>query len=95
MGQPSPQAEGGAAPAERPVSSASRRQEKLLYLCFYLLLNLAEDGSIEKKMKKRNIVVRKKGWAGICKTKSPGANASYDVGTSLFFSMMLNLAERV
>jgi hypothetical protein len=95
MGQLSPQAEGGAALAERPASSASRRQEKLLYLCFYLLLNLAEDGSIERKMKKRNIVVREPGGAGIRKTKRPAANAGYDVSTSLFFSMVLSLAERV
>lgn len=45
-------------PGDRPASRASRRQEKLLYLCFYLLLNLAEDVSIEKKMKKRNVTVR-------------------------------------
>lgn len=35
---------------------AMRKQDKLMYLCFYLLLNLAEDVSIEKKMKKRDIV---------------------------------------
>lgn len=95
MGWLSPQAEGGAAPVERPASSASRRQEKLLYLCFYLLLNLAEDGSIERKMKKRNIVVRKLWWAGIRKTKRPGANVSDDVSTSLYFTVVLNPAERV
>ncbi|GAQ89168.1 Kinesin associated protein KAP [Klebsormidium nitens] len=48
-------AEGAVSPGDRPASRASRRQEKLLYLCFYLLLHLAEDVSIEKKMKKRNI----------------------------------------
>lgn len=34
-----------------------RKQDQLLYLCFYLLLNLAEDPAVEKKMKKKNIVV--------------------------------------
>lgn len=33
-----------------------RKQDKLLYLCFYLLLNLAEDVNIERRMKKRDIV---------------------------------------
>ncbi len=28
-----------------------------MYLSFYLLLNLAEDVDVEKKMKKKNIVV--------------------------------------
>lgn len=34
-----------------------RKQDQLLYLCFYLLLNLAEDPAVERKMKKKNIVV--------------------------------------
>jgi len=34
----------------------SRKIEKLLSLCFGLLLNLAEDLNIEKKMVKRKIV---------------------------------------
>jgi len=34
----------------------ARRVEKLLSLCFGLLLNLAEDLNIEKKMVKRKIV---------------------------------------
>jgi hypothetical protein len=34
----------------------TRKQDRLLYVCLYLLLNLAEDVSIERKMKKRNIV---------------------------------------
>eukprot|EP00294_Goniomonas_avonlea_P008312 CAMPEP_0114554636 /NCGR_PEP_ID=MMETSP0114-20121206/8318_1 /TAXON_ID=31324 /ORGANISM="Goniomonas sp, Strain m" /LENGTH=691 /DNA_ID=CAMNT_0001739701 /DNA_START=77 /DNA_END=2149 /DNA_ORIENTATION=+ len=33
-----------------------KKQEKLLYVCFHVLLNLAEDVHIEKKMKKRKIV---------------------------------------
>mmetsp|Transcript_18523 Transcript_18523/g.35810 ORF Transcript_18523/g.35810 Transcript_18523/m.35810 type:complete len:776 (-) Transcript_18523:393-2720(-) len=35
----------------------TRKQDRLLYVCLYLLLNLAEDVGIERKMKKRNIVV--------------------------------------
>ena len=42
---------------EKKLLSIYRKQDRLLYLCFYLLLNLAEDVSIEKKMKKRNIVL--------------------------------------
>jgi hypothetical protein len=34
----------------------TRKQDRLLYVCLYLLLNLAEDVSIERKMKKRGIV---------------------------------------
>ena len=30
-----------------------RKQEKLLYVCFHVLLNLAEDVEIERKMAKR------------------------------------------
>jgi hypothetical protein len=30
-----------------------QKQDRLLYVCFYLLLNLAEDVSIEKKMRKK------------------------------------------
>ena len=33
-----------------------RKQEKLLYVCFHVLLNLAEEPAIEKKMAKRGIV---------------------------------------
>ncbi|XP_044750757.1 kinesin-associated protein 3 [Coccinella septempunctata] len=33
-----------------------KKQENLLRICFYLLLNIAEDESIEEKMTKRNIV---------------------------------------
>eukprot|EP00494_Astrolonche_serrata_P022664 UN22921 len=32
------------------------RQEKLLHVCFYLLLNLSEDMRIQLKMVKRNII---------------------------------------
>jgi hypothetical protein len=33
-----------------------RKQEKLLYVCFHVLLNLAEEPEIERKMAKRGIV---------------------------------------
>ena len=33
-----------------------RKQEKLLYVCFHVLLNLAEEPDIERKMAKRGIV---------------------------------------
>jgi len=33
-----------------------RKQEKLLYVCFHVLLNLAEEPDIERKMTKRDIV---------------------------------------
>lgn len=33
-----------------------QKQEKLLYVCFHILLNLAEDVKVELKMKKRNII---------------------------------------
>jgi len=39
------------------LDKAERKQERLLYVCFYMLLNLAEDVTIERKMKKRNITV--------------------------------------
>eukprot|EP00276_Gloeochaete_wittrockiana_P011053 CAMPEP_0184665670 /NCGR_PEP_ID=MMETSP0308-20130426/58158_1 /TAXON_ID=38269 /ORGANISM="Gloeochaete witrockiana, Strain SAG 46.84" /LENGTH=798 /DNA_ID=CAMNT_0027109807 /DNA_START=91 /DNA_END=2487 /DNA_ORIENTATION=+ len=33
-----------------------KKQDKLLYVCYFLLLNLAEDIGIEQKMRKRNLV---------------------------------------
>ena len=42
---------------QRRIDLASRRQDRLFYVCFYLLLNLSEDPNVERKMKKRNIVV--------------------------------------
>mmetsp|Transcript_22516 Transcript_22516/g.76554 ORF Transcript_22516/g.76554 Transcript_22516/m.76554 type:complete len:799 (+) Transcript_22516:38-2434(+) len=42
---------------QKKLTVAQRKQEKLLYVCFYLLLNIAEDVNIERKMKKRNITV--------------------------------------
>ena len=42
---------------ERRLALAERKQDRLLYVCFYMLLNLSEDPSVERKMKKRNISV--------------------------------------
>jgi hypothetical protein len=41
---------------QRKAMMVTRKQDKLLYVCLYLLLNLAEDVSIERKIKKRNVV---------------------------------------
>jgi hypothetical protein len=40
----------------RRVIQAIQKQDRLLYLCFYLLLNIAEDASVQRKMHKKNIV---------------------------------------
>jgi len=48
-------AESGKQVTQRMVMM-TRKQDRLLYVCLYLLLNLAEDVSIERKMKKRGIV---------------------------------------
>lgn len=42
---------------EKKLLALIQKQDRLLYLCFYLLLNLAEDIGVEKKMKKKNVVV--------------------------------------
>ena len=42
--------------AEKRHRLVLRKQEKLLYVCFHVLLNLAEEPSIERKMCKRGIV---------------------------------------
>lgn len=42
---------------QRRMELATRKQDRLLYVSFYLLLNLSEDPSVERKMKKRNITV--------------------------------------
>jgi Kinesin-associated protein (KAP) len=41
---------------EKKLIAIIQKQDRMLYLCFYLLLNLAEDVSVERKMKKKNIV---------------------------------------
>eukprot|EP00955_Chlamydomonas_euryale_P118839 366562-Chlamydomonas_euryale.AAC.16 len=42
---------------EKKLLALIQKQDRLLYLCFYMLLNLAEDVGVEKKMKKKNVVV--------------------------------------
>jgi hypothetical protein len=38
---------------ERKLLGLIQKQDRLLYLCFYMLLNLAEDVGVEKKMRKK------------------------------------------
>ena len=47
--------QGGAEAYRKQFRSFVTKQERLLYLCFHVLLNLAEDPHVERKMKKRNI----------------------------------------
>jgi hypothetical protein len=47
--------ERGAAAAKKNAKYF-QKQERLLFVCFYILLNLAEDTAIELKMKSRNII---------------------------------------
>lgn len=42
----------------KKIRSFNRKQDKLLIICLHILLNLAEDPKVEKKMKKRKIVER-------------------------------------
>eukprot|EP00286_Rhodomonas_abbreviata_P029278 CAMPEP_0181300704 /NCGR_PEP_ID=MMETSP1101-20121128/7032_1 /TAXON_ID=46948 /ORGANISM="Rhodomonas abbreviata, Strain Caron Lab Isolate" /LENGTH=749 /DNA_ID=CAMNT_0023405959 /DNA_START=219 /DNA_END=2465 /DNA_ORIENTATION=+ len=39
----------------KKMKITEKKQDKLLYVCFHVLLNLAEDITVERKMKKRNI----------------------------------------
>lgn len=41
---------------ERKMIAIVQRQDRLLYLCLYTLLNLAEDVAVERKMRKKNVV---------------------------------------
>jgi hypothetical protein len=41
---------------KKKMRVVTKKQEKLLYVCFHVLLNLAEDVAIERKMKNRKIV---------------------------------------
>jgi hypothetical protein len=41
---------------ERKLAIMVKKQEKVLFVAFHLLLNLAEDLQIERKMKNRNII---------------------------------------
>lgn len=40
----------------RKLATLARKQDQLLRVCFYLLINLAENVKVEDKMRKRNIV---------------------------------------
>ncbi len=41
---------------EKKLAMMVRKQEKVLFVAFHLLLNLAEDLQIERKMKNRQII---------------------------------------
>ena len=41
---------------EKRLASMIKKQEKVLFVAFHLLLNLAEDLQIERKMKNRQII---------------------------------------
>jgi hypothetical protein len=41
---------------EKKLAVMIKKQEKVLFVAFHLLLNLAEDLQIERKMKNRNII---------------------------------------
>ena len=41
---------------ERKLAMMIRKQEKVLFVAFHLLLNLAEDLQIERKMKNRQMI---------------------------------------
>lgn len=43
-------------PAEAKTVTVVKKQDRLLYLAFYLLLNLAEDVSVEHKMQRKGVV---------------------------------------
>ncbi|KAL3149688.1 Adenylyl-sulfate kinase (APS kinase) [Trebouxia sp. C0009 RCD-2024] len=51
------EAAGTASDKEQRLLAVSQKQDRLLYLCAYLLLNLSEDPDIERKMQKKGIVV--------------------------------------
>ena len=41
---------------ERKLILIIQKQDRMLYLCFYMLINLAEDIGVERKMRKKHIV---------------------------------------
>ena len=43
---------------EKKLAIMVKKQEKVLFVAFHLLLNLAEDLQIERKMKNRQIIVQ-------------------------------------
>ena len=38
---------------QKKLRATEKKQDKLLFVCFHVLMNLAEDITIERKMKKR------------------------------------------
>lgn len=60
------EAGGSASERELRLLAVTQKQDKLLYLCAYLLLNLSEDPDIERKMQKK-----------VCPQKYTGSFASY------------------
>lgn len=38
---------------EKKLLALIQKQDRLLYICFYMLLNLSEDVEVERKMKKK------------------------------------------
>ena len=52
----------------KKLKITEKKQDKLLYVCFHVLLNMAEDINVERKMKKRGIT---KMLVGMLKRHSP------------------------
>jgi len=52
----------------KKLKITEKKQDKLLYVCFHVLLNMAEDINVERKMKKRGIT---KMLVGMLKRRSP------------------------
>lgn len=52
----------------KKLKITEKKQDKLLYVCFHVLLNMAEDINVERKMKKRGIT---KMLVGMLQRKSP------------------------
>lgn len=48
---------------EKRLLALIQKQDRLLYLCFYMLLNLSEDVGVERKMKKKVRARKQLGWA--------------------------------
>jgi lipopolysaccharide biosynthesis regulator YciM len=42
--------------AEKKMITIIQKQDRMLYLCFFMLLNLAERDTVERKMTRKNIV---------------------------------------
>ncbi len=54
---------------EKKLLALIQKQDRLLYLCFYMLLNLAEDVGVEKKMKKKVRCPAAPALGGLCATR--------------------------